>query len=77
MENQKNEKMNMTKSVIKVIGEMSKGERFYGKDLQKRVAVYYPKARTKYTETILRVARKYCRECYKCVNPSISLYVKV
>lgn len=72
-----NEKLSLSKSVIKVISEMKSGEQFYGKDLQKRVSVYYPKAKKKYTETILRVARKYCRDEYKCLKASVSLYQRV
>lgn len=78
MEKKKNDvKSTLAKSVVKVISEMKTGEQFYGKDLQKRVSEYYPKAKKKYTETILRVARKYCRDDYKCIKASVSLYQKV
>lgn len=67
----------LKEAVIKVIGEMPKGEIFSGLDLQRRCASYYPPARKKYTETVLRTARKFCREQYRCVKRDKSFYEKV
>lgn len=71
------EKKTLKDSVIKVITDMKDGDTFSGLDLQKRVTVYYPKAKKKYTETILRVARKYCREQFRCIKRDKSIYEKI
>lgn len=66
----------LREAVVKVMTEMPKGEIFSGLDLQKRCAVYYPPAKRKYTDTVLRTARKHCREQYRCVKRDKSFYEK-
>ena len=52
------EEMTLSKAVCKALDSFPSGFQFYGRELQKEASRYYPKASSKYTDTILRVARK-------------------
>lgn len=69
--------MKLKDAVITVIDDLPDGIVFTGRDLQKWVGRYYEGAGRKYTDTILRVARKYCREKYECVDKAKSKYKRV
>lgn len=69
--------MTLSKAVCKAIDSYPVGVQFFGRELQKEASRYYPKASKKYPDTILRIARKFRRNSYKCVSASKSLYVKV
>lgn len=71
------EKVSLRVAVTKVIDSYPLGTVFSGLELQKNVTVYYPKAKKKYTETILRVARKYCRDKFRCVKRMESKYERI
>lgn len=71
------EKTSLKMAVIKSMDDLKSGQVFSGLEFQKMVSSYYPKAKKKYTETILRVARKYCREKYKCIEARTSKYQRV
>lgn len=71
------EKLSLKMAVIKSMNDLKIGQVFSGLEFQKMVASYYPKAKRKYTETILRVARKYCRDKYKCIEARSSKYERV
>lgn len=71
------EKTSLKMAVIKSMNDLKIGQVFSGLEFQKMVAGYYPKARRKYTETILRVARKYCRDKYRCVKRTESKYERI
>lgn len=58
----------LTKAVTKTIDEMPVGTKFYGNQLQHLVSARYPDAEKKYTDTIMRIARKYRRYSYRTVN---------
>ena len=70
-------KMTMGEAIRKVIDAMEIGERFYGWELQQKVAVYVPSAARCYVDTILRYARKTCRGKYRALNTRKSLYERV
>lgn len=70
-------KPTLKKAVEKVIDSYKKGQIFSGLELHREVSKTYPKAKTKYTDTILRTARLCRRDSYICVRRDKSLYKKV
>lgn len=64
-------------AVIYVMNSMEIGERFYGNAFQKSVALYYPKAKNCYVDTVLRVARRHCRDMFRVVDRAKSLYERI
>lgn len=70
-------KMTLKDSVIWVIHNMAIGQRFHGNELRDLVAVHYPRAERAYVDTVLRVARRYCRGMYKVVDRTKSLYERI
>lgn len=58
----------LTRAVTKTIDEMPVGTKFYGNQLQNLVTARCPDAGTKYTDTIMRIARKYRRYSYRAIN---------
>ena len=69
--------MTLKESVIAVIRDLPIGMEFSGRELQRWVCQYNKKAGRKYTETILRIARAYCRDDYSCINQPKSFYKRV
>ena len=67
----------MKQAVVYVMQKMDIGERFHGNTFKETVAMYYPKARNCYVDTILRVARRYCRDMFKVVDRTRSLYERI
>ena len=67
----------LKKAVIHVMNSMEIGRRFYGYDFQESVAMYYPKAKNCYVDTVLRAARKHCRDMFKVVDRTRSLYERI
>jgi hypothetical protein len=68
---------NMSEAVIYVIGHYPKGHLFFGNQLHDDVARIYPPSTHQYPDTILRMARRHCRDCYRTVDRNRSLYEKV
>lgn len=68
---------NLTSTVKYVIDRLEVGTRFSGRDLQAMVTAYYPSAAFKYTDTILRIMRRFRREQIVAVNRNRSIYEKV
>ena len=66
----------MRMAVCKVIDSYPDGYRFYGNKLHSDVTGLFPEARYKYTDTILRTARKYRRAAFKVIDQKHSLYEK-
>ena len=71
------EKLTLSQAVFKTMKALPIGEEFYGRDFQKLVGNFYPKAISKYTDTIMRIARANCRDMFICVKRSTSLYKRV
>ena len=66
----------MSTAVRKVIDSYPAGHQFYGNELHKDVMREYPPAEKMYTDTILRMARRYRRYELKTINHNKSLYEK-
>lgn len=64
-------------AVTHVMNNMEVGQRFHGYAFQESVAMYYPKAKNCYVDTILRVARRYFRDMFKVVDRTRSLYERI
>lgn len=63
--------------VVKFIRELPTGTRFYGHEVKSYVVRYMPEKANTYVDTFLRTARRACRESFKAINGSKSLYEKV
>lgn len=63
--------------VIKFIEELPIGTRFYGHEVKSYVVRYMPEKEHCYVDSFLRTARRFCRESFKAINGSKSLYEKV
>jgi hypothetical protein len=74
----KTEKISSMSEAVKiVIGKYPKGHQFFGNQLHDDVARIYPPSTYQYPDTILRMATRHCRGCYKTVDRNRSLYEKV
>ncbi len=67
----------MTEAVREVIRNYPKGHQFHGNQLHDDVSQLYPKARTMYTDTLMRAMRRHCRNQYKSVDHNNSLYERI
>ena len=67
----------MTEAVINVISNYPIGHQFHGNQLHNDVTRLYPKAQTMYTDTLLRMMRRFCSHQYITVNHNKSLYERV
>lgn len=64
-------------AVKHVIDNMAVGTVFHGNELHDMVAEIYPKATHAYVDTVMRKARQYRRECFRCINYQTSKYERV
>lgn len=64
-------------AVSHVLDNMPVGTVFHGNELHEMVAMVYPKARDAYVDTVMRKARQYRREYFKCISYSESVYERV
>ena len=64
-------------AVKHVIDNMPVGTQFHGNELHAMVAMVYPKARDAYVDTVMRKARQYRRECFKCLSYTTSKYERI
>lgn len=67
----------MSEAVRTVVGEYKKGYQFHGNQLHEDVVALYPKARRMYTDTLLRMMRRFCAHQYKSVDHNRSLYERI
>lgn len=64
-------------AVRHVIDNMEVGTRFHGNELHAMVVMVYPQARDAYVDTVMRKARKYRRECFRCISHTTSEYERI
>lgn len=67
----------MSEAVRTVIGGYEKGHQFFGNQLHEDVLSLYPKAARMYTDTLMRMMRRFCSHQYKTINQNKSLYERV
>jgi hypothetical protein len=69
--------MTMKYAVNQVINNYPVGLVFYGTELKRDVVKLKPESKNCYVESVLRVARKVCREKFVCINMKTSKYRRV
>ena len=67
----------MSDAVKIVIDGYAIGHIFHGNELKNDVVKIYPKSQHQYVDTILRMARRHCRESFRTVDHNKSLYEKI
>lgn len=67
----------ISQAVRHVLDNMPVGTIFYGNQLHEMVVELYPKGRNCYVDTVLKKARQYRRDKFKCLNPAKSKYKRV
>jgi len=67
----------MTEAVRYVVKNYPIGHQFHGNQLHNDVTRLYPKAERMYTDTLMRMMRRYCSHQYKTVDQNNSLYERV
>lgn len=73
----KKEIKSVSGAVMHVMDTMPLGTVFFGHEFHKMVVAIYPKCKKTYVDTILRVARRYRRDSFKCIAPNKSKYERV
>lgn len=66
----------VSKAVIKVFRALPQNKKFYGWELKELCCEVYPELSQVYTDTFLRMLRKYFSGCYDLLSKAESLYVK-
>ena len=66
----------VSKAVIKVFRALPQNKKFYGWELKALCCEVYPELSQAYTDTFLRMLRKYFSGCYELLSKAESLYVK-
>lgn len=67
----------IAQAVRHVLDNMPVGTRFHGNELKDMVAEVYPKASSAYVDTVMRKARMYRRECFRCLSYTHSMYERI
>ena len=60
-----------------ILDNMPVGTIFHGNELHEMVVNVYPKASKAYVDTVMRKARQYRRDSFKCINHQTSKYERV
>lgn len=60
-----------------ILDNMPVGTIFHGNELHEMVVNVYPKASKAYVDTVMRKARQYRRDSFKCINYQTSKYERV
>ena len=72
-----NEFSSMSETVRYVIENYPIGHQYFGNELHNDVTKLYPKAERMYTDTLMRMMRRFCSHQYKTVDQNRSLYERV